>query len=52
MPATPVGPLGPLGPVGPIFFFGLGFVPTRTTRVSPRYDEYHVLSYRSAPELE
>ena len=47
MPATPVGPLGPLGPLGPVgptFFFGLGFVPTRTTRVSPRYDEYHVLS--------
>ena len=45
-PATPVGPLGPLGPVGPIFFFGvgLGFVPTRTTLVSPRYDEYQVLS--------
>ena len=54
-PPGPVGPVGPLGPDGPPFFFflsgggGTGFVPTFTTRGSPRYDEYHVLSYNSFP---
>jgi hypothetical protein len=52
-PVGPVGPLGPLGPLGPRFGFGFGFglafVPTSTTRGSPRYDEYQVLSYSSAP---
>ena len=36
----PAGPVGPVGPVGPFFFFGAGFgrgfVPTCTTRASPR----------------
>jgi hypothetical protein len=46
--------VGPLGPLGPFFFFffgcsGLGFVPTWTMRGSPRYDEYQLLSYSSAP---
>jgi hypothetical protein len=36
---TPVAPVGPLGPDAPFFgggAFGRGFVPTRTTRGSPR----------------
>src|SRR5439155_15102028 len=50
-PVGPVGPLGPLGPLGPFFFpFGHSFVPTSTMRGSPRYEEYHVLSYRSFPD--